>query len=121
MFRGIGSPIDFVLDRAEIPVFQEIASFDANGNGQPDAAETTPYHAAKCESLRSDLDLRVDGQSAMLAVSSSSIEFPPGAGGLPTFRLTCTFPNHYHVKQPICLSGTTRILSDLAGCPYHIN
>ncbi|HZM25645.1 MAG TPA: hypothetical protein VFC02_28100, partial [Anaerolineales bacterium] len=31
--------IDFVLDMAEIPAFQEIASFDANGNGQPDAAE----------------------------------------------------------------------------------
>ena len=83
--------IDFVLDMAEIPAFQEIASFDANGNGQPDAAETSPYHAAKCESLRSDLDLRVNNQAATLALSSSSIEFPPGAGGLPTLRLTCTF------------------------------
>ena len=83
--------IDYVLDMAEIPAFQEIASFDANGNAQPDVAETTPYHAAKCESLRSDLDLRVNGQFAILAVSSSGIEFPPGAGGLPTLRLTCTF------------------------------
>ena len=83
--------VDYVLEMAEIPAFQEITSFDANGNGQPDAAETTPYHAAKCESLRSDLDLRVNNQSAILALSSSSIEFPPGAGGLPTLRLTCTF------------------------------
>ena len=83
--------VDYVLDMAEIPAFQELASFDANGNGQPDAAETAPYHAAKCESLRSDLDLRVNNQSAVLALSSSSIEFPPGAGGLPTLRLTCTF------------------------------
>ena len=83
--------IDYVLDMAEIPAFQEIASFDANGNGQPDAAETTPYHAAKCESLRSELALRVNNQSTTLALSSSSIEFPPGAGGLPTLRLTCNF------------------------------
>ncbi|MCI0556244.1 MAG: sulfite exporter TauE/SafE family protein [Anaerolineae bacterium] len=83
--------IDYVLDMAEIPAFQEIALFDANGNGQPDSAETTPYHSAKCESIRSDLDLRVNKRSAILALSSSSIEFPPGAGGLPTLRLTCNF------------------------------
>ena len=83
--------IDYVLDMAEIPAFQEIALFDTNGNGQPDATESTQYHSAKCESLRSDLDLRVNNQSAILALSSSSIEFPPGAGGLPTLRLTCTF------------------------------
>jgi hypothetical protein len=33
--------IDYVLDMAEIPAFQEIATFDANGNGQPDPDETT--------------------------------------------------------------------------------
>src|ERR1700752_2093711 len=83
--------IDYVPDMAEIPAFQEIASFDANGNGKPDAAETTQYHTAKCESLRSVLDLRVNHQSANLALTSSRIKFPPGAGGLPTLRLTCTF------------------------------
>lgn len=83
--------IDYVLDMAEIPAFQEIASFDSNGNGQPDAAETVLYHPAKCESLGSDLDLSINNQPATLTLSSSSIEFPPGAGGLPTLRLTCTF------------------------------
>ena len=83
--------IYYVLDMAEIPAFQETASFDANGNGQPDATETTPYHSTKCESLRSDLDLRVNNESVALALSSSSIEFPPGAGGLPTLRLSCNF------------------------------
>ncbi len=83
--------IDYVLDMAEIPAFQEIALFDANANGQPDPAETASYHSAKCESIRSDLDLRVNGQSAALDYSSSSIEFPPGAGGLLTLRLTCAF------------------------------
>lgn len=83
--------LDYVLDMAEIPAFQEIALFDANGNGQLDPAESITYHSAKCESIRSDLDLRLNNQSAILALSSSSIEFPPGAGGLPTLRLTCTF------------------------------
>src|SRR6185503_4501320 len=83
--------VDYVLDMAEIPAFQEIALFDANGNGQPDVAESSTYHAAKCESLRSDLDLHVNNQSATLALSSSNIEFPPGAGGLLTLRLSCIF------------------------------
>ena len=83
--------IDYVLDMAEIPAFQEIALFDANGNGQPDAAESDTYHSAKCESLRSDLDLRVNNKSATLTLSSSNIEFPAGAGGLLTLRLNCIF------------------------------
>jgi nickel/cobalt exporter len=83
--------IDYVLDMAEIPAFQEIALFDTNGNGQPDAAESATYHAAKCLSLRSDLDLRVNNQSRPLALSSSNIEFPAGAGGLLTLRLNCIF------------------------------
>ncbi|HEY6075163.1 MAG TPA: hypothetical protein VIV15_17735, partial [Anaerolineales bacterium] len=83
--------IDYVLDIAEIPAFQEIATFDANGNGQPDASETAPYHPAKCRSLLPDLDLRVDGSSTALSLVSSSIAFPPGAGGLLTLRLSCTF------------------------------
>jgi hypothetical protein len=83
--------VDYVLDMAEIPAFQEIASFDANGNGQPDTMEANSYHAAKCESLRSDLDLRVNNQATPLSLSSSSVDFPPGAGGLPTLRLTCNF------------------------------
>ena len=31
--------VDFVLDMAEIPAFQEITSFDTNGNGRPDPGE----------------------------------------------------------------------------------
>ncbi len=39
--------IDYVLDMAEIPAFQEITAFDANGNGQADSAEAAGYHADK--------------------------------------------------------------------------
>ena len=31
--------LDYVLDMAEIPAFQEISLFDSNGNGQADSAE----------------------------------------------------------------------------------
>ena len=83
--------IDYVLDMAEIPAFQEITLFDANKNGQPDGSETASYHPAKCDSLRSDLDLRVNNRRTEISLVSSSIEFPPGAGGLRTLRLSCIF------------------------------
>ena len=83
--------IDFVLDMAEIPAFQEVATFDANGNGVPDGSEVADYHAEKCTSLGRDLDLLVNQQSLDLTLVSSSVEFPAGAGGLATLRLTCEF------------------------------
>jgi len=83
--------IDFVLDMAEIPAFQEITAFDANGNGQPDASEAAAYHAQKCKSLQPDLNLLLNNKPLALTLTSSSVEFPAGAGGLPTLRLTCGF------------------------------
>ena len=83
--------IDYVLDMAEIPTFQEISAFDANRNGQADVDETARYHPAQCEAIRTDLDLRLNHQPVALNLASSALEFPPGAGGLPTLRLTCAF------------------------------
>ncbi len=83
--------VDFVIDMAEIPAFQEIAGIDANQNGQADAPEADAYHAQKCASLKPELDLRVNNARMSLTLNTSSVEFPPGAGGLPTLRLTCGF------------------------------
>ena len=83
--------IDYVLDMAEIPAFQEIASFDVNGNGQADPAEAAAYHAEKCVSLQPSLNLLLDQKAVPLSLKSSSVEFPAGVGGLSTLRLTCEF------------------------------
>lgn len=74
--------IDYVLDMAEIPAFQEISGFDDNDNGQADADETVNYHPAQCEMIRSNLALSIDGQAVTLVQETSAIEFPPGVGGL---------------------------------------
>ncbi|MEW6401065.1 MAG: sulfite exporter TauE/SafE family protein [Chloroflexota bacterium] len=89
--RRDGINLEYIVDMAEIPAFQEIAAFDANENGQADSAEAAAYHADKCASLRADLALALDGQAVDLALASSAIGFPMGAGGLPTLRLTCEF------------------------------
>src|SRR5262245_11527257 len=49
--------LDYVVDMAEIPAFQEITVLDANENGQPDSSEFTRYPADKCTSLQSALSL----------------------------------------------------------------
>ncbi len=83
--------VDFVLDMAEIPAFQEISTFDVNGNGLPDTSEAEGYHAKKCASLRQDLSMVLDNKALNFTLLSSSVDFPAGAGGLPTLRLTCEF------------------------------
>ena len=83
--------LDYVVDMAEIPAFQEIAAFDANGNGLADSSEAAGYHAEKCASLQPDLNLLLNNEASALTLSSSAVEFPMGVGGLPTLRLNCTF------------------------------
>jgi ABC-type nickel/cobalt efflux system permease component RcnA len=83
--------IDYVLDMAEIPAFQEISTFDANRNGQPDNVETDRYHPAQCTAIKHALELRLDGRPLNLSLESLALEFPAGSGGLLTLRLTCSF------------------------------
>jgi len=83
--------LTYVLDMAEIPAFQEISSLDANRDGIAESDETVGYHSAKCEAILPKLDLRMDGNPVRLNLQSSTIEFPPGVGGLSTLRLTCVF------------------------------
>src|SRR5215208_2085771 len=65
--------VDLVIDMAEIPAFQEITSFDTNGNGLADASEAASYHAQKCTSLLPDLSLLLNNQASTLTLHSSSI------------------------------------------------
>ena len=83
--------VDYVVDMAEIPAFQEIAVVDANGNGQADLSESASYDADKCASLQPDLSLLLAKRPLTLALTASSVTFPAGVGGLPTLRLSCKF------------------------------
>ena len=86
-----GINVDYVLDMAEIPAFQEIRQLDTNQDHQPDAAETEQYPANQCHQLLPQLNLQVNQRSVPLAVNRSTVEFPPGVGGLATLRLSCQF------------------------------
>lgn len=83
--------VDYVVDMAEIPAFQELAPFDSDRDRQPDLPALKQYPADKCASVLPDLDLRLAGRSVPLAQTASSLEMPIGVGGLPTIRLTCEY------------------------------
>ena len=91
--------IDYVVDMAEIPAFQEITTFDGNGNGQPDSSEYAGYPADKCASLQPALNLVLNNRPLTFTLTSSSVEFPAGVGGLLTLRLTCAFQTSAELKQ----------------------
>ncbi|MBW4539571.1 MAG: sulfite exporter TauE/SafE family protein [Myxacorys chilensis ATA2-1-KO14] len=99
--------IDYVLDMAEIPAFQEINQIDTNHNRKPDSAETVNYPAEKCREVKSHLALQVNQQPLALSLNNAIVEFPPGVGGLATLRLTCGFQSA--VGSATTVSTTQRV------------
>jgi nickel/cobalt transporter (NicO) family protein len=83
--------LDVVIDRAEIPTFQERQTLDTDGDGTLSATELEAARQAACGALAGDLRLTVGGVPASMAAQSAGLSFPGGAGGLPTMRLVCEY------------------------------
>ena len=86
---GVG--IDYILDMAEIPAFQEINQLDTNHNRKAEPLETVQYPDHKCQEVNSHLELLINKYPLALSLIKSTVEFPPGVGGLSTLRLSCNF------------------------------
>jgi ABC-type nickel/cobalt efflux system permease component RcnA len=88
--------IDFVIDQAEIPTFEERRRFDDDGDGELSDAEIAAAEEQECGDLTGALYLAVDRAEVPLQVAGTGLTFPLGAG-LPTMRLVCeytaSFPN----------------------------
>lgn len=79
----------YIIDMAEIPTFQEMQ--DHGFNTRPDDPAVVAYRDGKIEEFRKGLALQVGGRAVALTMKTSSLSFPPGAGGLPTMRFTALF------------------------------
>jgi nickel/cobalt exporter len=79
--------IDYVLDVAEIPTFQQKEQLDASEDGQLSDAEARAYLDAKLPSLVENLHLSVGQEALPLRVLDSSAAYRPGQGGLPILRI----------------------------------
>jgi nickel/cobalt transporter (NicO) family protein len=81
--------VDYVLDMAEIPAFQTRRGIDGDRDGKVSDAEAAGWRDRECPRLAGGLRATVDGRPLALAVTTATLAFPPGAGGLPTLRLEC--------------------------------
>ncbi len=94
-----GVAIDYVLDMAEIPAFQTIRHQDHNQNGVMDPDEAATFQPEACAALQSDLSLALDQQPQSIALETSTLDFPPGVGGLSTLRLNCQFNSAFSIAE----------------------
>jgi nickel/cobalt exporter len=88
--RADGIDVDYVVDMAEIPAFEERWTVDGNHDGTVDASESAAYVEQTCARLAEGLAITAGGAAVPLSPrAAGALAFPPGAGGLSTMRLEC--------------------------------
>ena len=85
--------INYVLDQAEIPTFQQLQRYDADGSGAIDTAgEQRRVLASLLDEISSGLELTANGRPLRLgAPEEPRLSFPPGQGGLALTRVEVSF------------------------------
>jgi ABC-type nickel/cobalt efflux system permease component RcnA len=79
----------YLIDMAEIPTFQEMQQ---NGfAAQTGDARTQDYLSRQAGEFSRGLSLALDGKWLQLQISSQSILFTTGAGGLPTMKFAVVY------------------------------
>jgi len=91
-----GLTIQYVLDQAEIPTFQDNAQISADPEALADQ---------RAAAIGANLRVTLNGQPLPLALDSRRMTLPDGAGGLPTLWLEAT----YSARYPAVLSQTAQL------------
>ena len=76
----------YLVDRAEIPTYQEMRQFGITA--RPDDPADSHYLDGQQAQLKQGLILEIDGQAVDLATVSRQVAFSEGAGGLPTMKIS---------------------------------
>lgn len=83
--------IEYVLDLAEIPTFQERARIDVDDDGLEEAGERAAWAEHRALGIEAGLSLVVDGAPVPLVLERSAVTFLPGQAGLDVLRLEATY------------------------------
>jgi nickel/cobalt exporter len=83
--------VDYVVDMAEIPAFQEHQVIDSDGDNKVSSDEQAAYLATACADRAAGLNISLDGSVATLTETTTLLSFPPGQAGLSTLRLECGY------------------------------
>lgn len=77
-----GVEVDHVVDMAELPAYQTRSAVEA-------AASPDAWAADACATVAGASTVTVGGTAVPLTVTTSTVSFPAGQGGLSTLRLEC--------------------------------
>lgn len=83
--------VDYTIDMAEIPTYQELPAIDANGDGVASAQELDAWAQREARVILPGLELRVDGRAVELSSTSATAVLLPGQAGLQTLRFEGAF------------------------------
>jgi ABC-type nickel/cobalt efflux system permease component RcnA len=83
--------VDYTIDMAEIPTYQELPAIDANGDGVASAQELDAWAQREARVILPGLQLRVDGRAVGLSSTSATAVLLPGQAGLQTLRFEGAF------------------------------
>ena len=81
----------YLIDMAEIPTFQELMEIDTDGDKNISSDEKGIYLSKKTEELKKGISLKLNEKPIELTTDSSDMVFIPGAGGLPTVKMTVEY------------------------------
>jgi nickel/cobalt exporter len=84
--------VHYVLDQAEIPTFQQLQRYDADGNGAIEGPERRPLLREVLGEVSSGLQLSAGDRPLRLSAARNvELSFPPGQGGLTLTRVEADF------------------------------
>ena len=83
--------VDYTVDMAEIPTYQELPTIDADGDGVASAQELDAWAQREARVILPGLELRVDGRAVGLSSTSATAVLLPGQAGLQTLRFEGAF------------------------------
>ena len=83
--------VDYTIDMAEIPTYQELPAIDADGDGVASAQELEAWAEREARVIQPGLELRVDGRAVGLSSTSATAVLLPGQAGLQTLRFEGVF------------------------------
>ncbi len=111
--RPDGVALTSILDRAEIPTAQALQGIAPGGS--PTAAQLGAAAEAECPSVAAAISASVGGRPLQWQLQRSSMRTVPGAGGLPTLRLTCEFTAAAELGVPTTVEVADGYLPDRVG------
>ena len=83
--------VDYTIDMAEIPTYQELPAIDTDGDGVASAEELGAWAQREARIILPGLELRIDGAAVTLSSTSATAALLPGQAGLQTLRFGGAF------------------------------